>query len=485
MGNELNSDIFHDLPHLRAGIGVDLSAGHAAIVRARTTRKGLTYETLLDVVASDLTQPLRDTLRGVQAELAMGHTYLAAALPVASSSSRWLTAPYPALAKAKRVFPALLDIELPLPLESCAYGFMDAHIDDNQVRALALAAPLAGINKRLEELQANKLDPHVLDHEGIALWRHHRRQHPESDGLQFVVYLGTDRTVWVAGKGNQFLGAQSTQATYHTAHQTLTPDASATGLQNWRDRSLRFLRTWVKYARDQRPVIYWVGPGVVHADSLANLQKDLSEIDASHTQHDGPSHFLAAALAAHLVAPESNSINFRTGADTHPLVHRLHRRSLTRIAVVAGIAALCVAVLNVAVNRMIDNKIDRANADIAERAQTITGTTRLPRRQEVTLARRTMTDADHAIRPIAALYDRPLVDELDQLLAWTEANDWTLDSLYVDEHSIRLHGTLPHRAAAQTLVNQLEESGWIVNRQLQSGQETDRFDIRLTGERAP
>ena len=42
-----------------------------------------------------------------------------AAMPAGRSFSRWLTAPYARPAKARRVFPSLLDIQLPFPLEGC------------------------------------------------------------------------------------------------------------------------------------------------------------------------------------------------------------------------------------------------------------------------------------------------------------------------------------------------------------------------------
>lgn len=486
MGDALKSDIITDLPRLRSGMGVDLAAGHVSIVRAQATRRGLHYETLLETGTADAIE-LRDALRELQPDLTLGRILLSASLPVSSSSTRWLTAPYPSIAKAKRVFPALLDIELPLPLESCEYGFIDTSLDQNQVRTLAFAAPHATINKRLDELRANQLDPHVLDHEGLALWQHHCRQARPSTGLQFIVYLGENRTVWVAGEGNQFLGAQSTQSSYQAATQSASSrDASVTeSVRSWQDRSSRFLRTWMKQAKNQRPRMYWVGPGAAHADALSNLQTALADINAEHHEHANPRSFLAAALAANLVDSETTPLNFRTGTNLHPLLRALYQRSLYKIAAAMGAAAILLVLLNTGTSLILQQRMKQADAHIMERAREITGMARLPRRQELTLSRRTMTEAEQSVRPLAAFFEQPLADELQRILSLAEEHQWTLDSITLDEQSLRLRGTVPSRAASESVAIPLEQEGWSLSRQLQTGLDADRLDILLIGERSP
>ena len=74
-------------------------------------------------------------------------------------------------AKAEKVFPSLLDIQLPFPLEDCLYQFVEfRRTSEGMVSALVCAARREAIQACLDRYQAQGADPMLLDHEGLALW---------------------------------------------------------------------------------------------------------------------------------------------------------------------------------------------------------------------------------------------------------------------------------------------------------------------------
>jgi len=93
-----------------------------------------------------------------------------AAVPVRQSFSHELTAPFSRRSKAVRVLPTLLDLQLPFALDDCLYTFAELKAESGSVRALAVGARTAEIERRLGDLVEKGIDPLALDHEGLALW---------------------------------------------------------------------------------------------------------------------------------------------------------------------------------------------------------------------------------------------------------------------------------------------------------------------------
>lgn len=480
MGNELKTDVHVDLPSVQTAYGVDVSDRFVSVARVARTRSGLRYETLLSVTTTDPVREMLPVLRELQGDFSEGRGVMVAALPVSAGSTRWLTAPFASTAKARRVLPALLDIELPLPLESCVSGFLDLHVVDGKTEALAIAAPRTTIEKRLTQLQEWKIDPHVLDHEGLALWKHHCRLRPGTvKGLHVLVYLGVDRTVWCAGEGEMFLTAQANQI----GRERLSSDDSAA--EAWCDRGLRFLRSCPGTAASQSIPVHWVGPGAADKSLLTNLQAGLMDLPVAHYLHEQPDVFLASALAANLVTGGQDSINFRTGADAHPVVLQLRRRCFRRMAIAMVAAAFVLAVLNLAVVWGIQSRFAAADARIGLLAREITGLSNLPRRQEVILAQRSMEAKAEALEPIRAHFEAPVGMDLNGVLANAKENDWIIQSLQLTPRTVQIRGSAPSQSLIRSFEASLRQSGWTVESRIQSGIDPSRLDVQISGGRAP
>jgi hypothetical protein len=141
-------------------------------------------------------------------------TVLAACLFQRESFTRWLTAPIASSRKAATVFHSLLDIQLPFSVEDCEIALLGTMPTDDGTgtRGLVAGARHEDIEKKLEGLAQSGLDPHLLDHESIALWHQSLIEYApvrEESSPRVVIYLGSDRITLVADQSAVFLGALS------------------------------------------------------------------------------------------------------------------------------------------------------------------------------------------------------------------------------------------------------------------------------------
>ena len=126
---------------------------------------------------------------------------LAAALPVHSCFLRRLRAPFASVAKAEKVWPALLDVQLPFPLESAVCRFLTpTRTADGQVEVLAVAARREDVEAWRAPLAQAGLFPWWADHEGLALWGQSVLEQP-AQGWRLVCYIGEERVALVWGRG--------------------------------------------------------------------------------------------------------------------------------------------------------------------------------------------------------------------------------------------------------------------------------------------
>ena len=205
--------------------GIDGTESRVVVVRSVRGRGRLEQTVVLDRSGPEAGAALAQWAVGIQEEAESGRAVTAVAMPVAQSFTRWLQTPLTSSAKARKVLPSLLDIQLPFPLETCLYRFPCFRRTPAGIDALAVAAPRQNIAQRLEAFRARGLDPVVLDHEGLALWAQSNQELPlERNTLRIVAYLGADRTVLVTGRDGDLVGAHSLR---QGANEAAGPDEAA------------------------------------------------------------------------------------------------------------------------------------------------------------------------------------------------------------------------------------------------------------------
>ena len=197
----------------RVCYGVTLSGGVVVTVRAWRTLCGTVRQAVLTPGDAAARHPSVDG----PAKSARSGGATVGCLAVQESLTLWLNSPLVSCAKAEKVLPSLLDIQLPFPLEDCVYQFVEFRRNpEGTVSALVCAVRRKAIQACLDRYQAQGADPMLLDHEGLSLWTQSLAEWPiaprgRQAPYRVLICLANDHTTLVIGCGKRYGNAHSLQ----------------------------------------------------------------------------------------------------------------------------------------------------------------------------------------------------------------------------------------------------------------------------------
>ena len=415
-------------PWTHTAYGVDSDQGRLTIVKA--TRRGghLTFSA------------------ANPKDLSTGGAVAACALQ-RESFIKWLTAALASARKAEKVFPALLDVQLPFSIEDCQFTLVETRPAPGRVGTCGLVAGArsADIEKRLAGLHDAGVEPHVLDQEGLALWSQCLDEHPvakESNPLRAILYLGSERVTLAVGLGDEFLGA----------HSLRQADA---------EQLVRLLKS---YATPAPTATQWLWTGPLAAD-LAAVEKGFADLAGRWPGSTlkvvrDPATFLARALANRALTDGPCRCNLRSGKFLHPLLQQRETRAPYRWAAGLLAAGLLLVAVNLAWEVASNRMLTRARDTIQTVAVEIAGSPRLvPRGQEVLSARRALDLQSRQLEPFLAGIERPLPATLNSVLAVGQAEGVTFDSLTLNRQALVVHGLAAKWSQCERVVAPLKALG--------------------------
>lgn len=446
------------------GIGVEFIGAEAQLVEARRRGSGFRYRTL----------PPGNAPRDAA---------IAAALPVYAGFMRRLSAPLESPAKARRVLPALLDIELPFPIESCTHAFLDiARGSDGGVEALAIAARNEDIESHLQRFAGAGIDPQALEHEAVILWAQCAREHPlAAQHHRLIIYLGSAHTSLVAGSGTTLAAATGLR-------QPATDFLSATAPGGARALVGTRFAGWWRAQRERAGGatwhVVWCGPLAEDRELRREMAALLSVVD--ETKSIVPREaalLLARGLAVHQATRRGWEGNLRAGALAHPALSRIERRSARgKAAALAGAAVLLLAV-NMGWRFVLDRQRTHWQDRLVESARAIAGTDRLPRGQELLAAQRAL-DRDAPGWAAFRAFLEPGVDaQVRAILRTAHESNLDIQHLAAQPAALLLQGTAGDWTAGERLAQALERDGWRTALERREAGADERVHFTLRGER--
>ncbi len=462
------------------GYGVDVSRGFAAVARARRGPRGPAVEVLFagdPAAEGGAWARARDALRAAgEARLALA----AASLPAADAVTRPLTAPMASVRKARRVLPALLDVDLPFPLEACVVAFTGVARDRRAggVRATALVARREAVDARLAELREAGVEPDALPHEGFCLWsRSVAEEPPDGPGLRVVAYLGTDRTAFAIGRGARFEAALGGRAAMPASPDAVPPDPGWTALAG---RLARLLQSRAAPPGGVR--VWWCGPLAARLDPAWRDRCLAWPGAAAPGEHREPASFLARALAAG-AAGAAETGDLMPPGEPSACLDALRRRALARgAAAVAGAAALTV-VLQAGGVQFVRLRAAQAERRVAALAREVTGLERIPRGFEAQRAREAAARREAALAPLGRLQAPSLTVRMASWLAGARRLGISFDTLELDGQTVSLRGAAPDWGACDRLAREVERAGYGVKVQRGEAGADERVPFALEGVR--
>ncbi len=367
-------------------------------------------------------------------------------LPVAGvmsereSFTRWVEAPYASTSKARKVFPTLLDIQLPFALDACVYTFIDVgRTAGGSSRGLAVAARRTHVNDKLAAFEARGLDPVVLDQAGLALWTQALREDAprDSSAPRVVAWLDESHLTLVKGQG----------ATFVSAHTVRADD---------RDRMRHLAGT----AEPEAPHATWIwcGPAAT-PERVDALWQALGEPGARHTVAE-PATFLLRAVATRALLPGPYRSNLRCDDLTHAaLKRRDRRRGILALSLALGAAVLLAAADGVALwtlqarTRSVEESVSGEIDALAGYHVTARGRDALRAVQDAVQERR------DRMAPFVVAMEPSLVTKLVSLMETARDNGLYFDTVLLSPERTEVRGTSPDWNQCEVILPILAEDG--------------------------
>lgn len=437
-----------------AAYGMDLSGGRAVLVRA--TRRGA-GQVLWNGPAE--AGDLRSVWAAVSREVGSGRAALAVGVPAAQTVVRRLRAPFASARKAARVWPSLLDVELPFPLEAAVCAFADPRRDGEGMQVVAAAirrGDLEALGDTASEVDAG---PTHADAEALALWDQLVHEIPpvRPDHPRMLAWVTADHVTLVRGRGTEFMAVHVLRAS------PLAGDSAAREAfeVRWASRLAPILSEHRSEAGSAGLDLWWGGPGAADEKLLTRLRRGLPPgTEIRHETLRQPETFLARALARRAVT--GMGINFRTGEYAHPA--RLRREARQMRAAYGGVAAAALLVLGLnlgdSVLRQRRDALWQRRLTVA--AEQIAGPG-VPHGQEMLMVERALSARDEATRPFRGAMDpEGLETRLIQALQEIDALDIEISRLSMSPLVLTLEGRAPSIQALEGLTGRLQAQGWAV-----------------------
>ncbi len=455
--------------------GVDWSRGFLAVTRSVRGMRGVRHS----VVFTGTVPGNKDAIR-IRDQLGQGQAGVAMALPVENSLLRLLTAPFPALRKARRVLSTLLDVQLPFPVEECIDRYPVVRKSGSRVQAVAVAARKETVGDYLRVLKAEGWDPIALDHEGLALWAQSLREEPcPPDTRRAVAYIGYDRVVLVWGTATTPEGAHSCRRDPDGLEEA---GAAASRLAAKLRQVLHPL-----LQSGPQPEWCWCGPGAARSAFVQALEQAMGLAPAQRGRiHRETESFLARAIAQRWLDGSTREIDFRWSLSPHPQRLRRERtrqRGLFQAAMVCLLAA-CIGLAGwIDLLRRREREWDQALKALT--AELAPGWS-VPPHQEVLVAGRALEEQRRLAEPYLRLYSPELSLHLDALLRRAAERGILLDTIAMNSIQVTLAGRAEDRTAWAALEEILAAGGYALAPVEQAPCEHSGAQVfRQRGERTP
>lgn len=398
----------------------------------------------------------RGALQAVAREAEKGTAALAVAAPAAQTVVRRLRAPFASAKKAAKVWPSLLDVELPFPVESAICSYDDPRAGKDATCATASALRRSDLMAFSAACRAAGFDPTHCDAEVLALWSQQTAEVPpaRAELPRAIIWLGADHVSVARGRGPEFMAA-------HVLRASPLADGAPAFDALWASRAAQILQTHLTETGGAEMDLWWAGPGAEDEALVARLRRVLpAEFGLRHEIHRQPASFLARALARR--AAEGSGVNFKSGELAHPAVLRAQARSLKRAHLGVVAASLLALALNGGEWTLRQHRVDSMQRRLTEAARTIAGDA-IPPGQERLMVERAISRRDEETQPFRNALDAVgLEGRLKGALEAADALGVEISRLGMSPVAVSIEGSAAHIDAGGNFAERLRGLGWSV-----------------------
>ncbi|MBT3191841.1 MAG: hypothetical protein HN341_04735, partial [Verrucomicrobia bacterium] len=433
--------------------GIDAAGSERCMVRGERSGQRITWK----AVPFDRDELAAAVARGVS---------VACSMPTGIGLATWVRVPFSSTSKALRVFPSLLDIQLPFPLEECCSCFTEplqlpaealpfsvagdsAALKGGEalvkptpgVSALSLVARSVDVEARLAALADEGIDPHVLDCEGVALWTQALREIPpaarEGSPVRAIVFMRGQTGFMVIGRGPHFW----------SAHRVQAGNVLALG---------RFIRAQTR-GSDQPLSMEWIwgGRDVDAPGPILEFRNDVEQRWPGRSiTVDEPESFLARALATRALLPGPLRGNIRSGALAHAGAKARTDGTRLRSAMVLLVAGVLLCIVPSLWGYAIASRQRALATQFSARLNGMMGYAVGQKGAHAFLtAERELAARTLQREPIAAAFKPSLLADLTEALSGIGEFDVHIEHFALTDEGLQIRGSAPS-GATETLLRE-------------------------------
>jgi len=375
-------------------------------------------------------------------------------LGINESLTIWLDTPFSSKSKAIKVLPAMLDLQLPFPLEDCCYCFVQfRRKTKNAISVLAVAARRTAVQQRLNRYQAAGLDPLIIDHEGLALWQQSLREKPpRADATRIVVSLEPDHIALAIGSGSLFLNAHSLQMALNSSAGTAPEDAFQ-----------RFYRILCSELQ-ARTAVEWLfcGPLARQPALVNSLHRLLSaEWPGPFVVHKSPETFLPRALSSRAFGGRLRC-NLRQGELTHLSILAERKKHSAQAALFLLLSGILLCAFNLAWQITGSFQFKKTQREISRLSGELAPGRAITYGREVDEVRPIVQKKLSDFAPILNIFREPLSVRLAEIINAGQEARLAYTRLELSRDKVTINGTAEDWDDGERLAASLRNAGYRV-----------------------
>jgi hypothetical protein len=466
---------------VQAAYGVDLAPDRARVVCCVRNRRGCSCETVYDG-ALPVSGEAAGRLREAEARL---DTAVVGSLSPHVAFARWVHTPLNSVEKSLRVFPSLLDVQIPFAVEQCEVAAAQVRREENRaISILAVACRRDDIRQAMEEFKAAGVEPDVLDHEGLALWSQSLREHPGgADGPRAVAFV-RDRSVTLA------VGEGATETGFLAAQRFRLGNLDFSDLVRGPAARCEFaakLRQMLLVHIPERlePMLlalFW--SGTLSDAARGELETELRAVGPPRFfRHDQPEMFLARALATRATLGESAGSNLLMGRLAPLKEKRRSERMHARLAGALAAAGISLAVSAAALWGGAVRQSRYVEQRVAAEARELSGLARVPRGQELLVVRRALSERAASDAVLRRFAKDDLAERVAGSLSLCAQLGAELEWMSWRDEAVSMRGSFKDWNHGEALTQWLEKQGFTVNLTRKDADADGRVPFTLSASR--
>lgn len=383
-------------------------------------------------------------------------------IPCRYSFTRWLHVPFRNHSKIMKVLPSLLDVELPFPIDDAVYSFPIFKRSGHSTYALSVGALKKDIVSTMEKISEYRINPNVIDHQGLALWTQTITELPSerigSNALRILMYLAKNNSAIVVGQGTEFISAHALNSEEPSEIRRIVRIILSHLLENISTDKKNSHMPPLHEKFLYKIVWVWCGSGTEDKHGLSTLQNETNAIkQGEHIIHDNPADFLLRGLITRALRRNIETCDLSLDAETK--LRRIHTKQSTYSAVSFLLSGFLLFAVGTFMRSTAQSKLRKVNTEFSQLSRELNAVEGTTGADAVLTASRATTAKIETFRPFMEYFKQSMIDEIYELVYTARSNNLYYETVSVNNSAIEITGIAENWDSPEVLVTYFTRKG--------------------------